>query len=174
MAGDEIVGEQRSYGGSRKSKVVCELQHMGTSRHFPIAPGRVLEAWVCLVAVVLLWAPMWAAAWRANGMACCCSGLPQAREQSKTNHPRPQQATPVEAPIGCQHQGGSEITGCSMSCCHESSPCITTSVIFVLPERATICQPSQAMAAFANFAPTEFVLSFEPPYPPPRTSLFSL
>ncbi len=74
----------------------------------------------------------------------------------------------------CEHHGGTGMTNCAMACCHESNPSLTTAVIFVLPDPASISQPARAMAAPANFAPTEFLQSFEPLSPPPRIALFSL
>ncbi len=72
------------------------------------------------------------------------------------------------------HPGGSGIAYCSMSCCHESSHSFLSAVIFVLPEPAIVSQPAQAMSAPVDFAPMEFVRSFEPLSPPPRASLISL
>jgi len=82
----------------------------------PIAPGK-LGAWVCLVAVVLLWAPMWAAAWPTDGMDCCKNGLCMAHAHSQSNPARPQQAGAKESPMDCAHHGGSGMANCSMSCC---------------------------------------------------------
>jgi hypothetical protein len=61
-----------------------------------------------------------------------------------------------------------------MSCSHESTSSLTTAVIFVLPEPATVSQPNLAMAGPVQFAPMEFAPLFEPPAPPPRASFFSL
>jgi len=117
---------------------------------------------------------MWAAAWQADGMACCDGGMCAAHGHSKPNHSRPQQATHQDSPMDCEHHGGSGTATCSLSCCRESSPSLTSAMIFVLPAPTTVSQPAQAMAAPANFVPAEFVQSFEPLSPPPRLSLFSL
>ncbi len=142
-------------------------------RAIPIAPGK-LGAWVCLVAVVLLWAPMWAAAWPTDGMDCCKNGLCMALAHSQSNPARPQQAGAKESPMDCAHHGGSGMANCSMSCCHERSQILAAPAIFVTPEPATIGQPSEATIAAGTFAPKEFVQSFAPPSPPPRTPLVSL
>src|ERR1700739_243126 len=106
---------------------------MEALRHFPIAPGRKLGAWVCLLATVMLWAPMWAAAWQANSMACCNGTMCLAHGHSKPDHPSPRRATPSETPMDCEHHSGSGLTSCSMSCCQESTHALTAAMIFVLP-----------------------------------------
>jgi hypothetical protein len=142
--------------------------------YVPIATGRKFRVWVCLLAVVMLWAPMEAAAWHANGMACCEGGMCMAHGHSKTNQPMPRGATSGESPVNCEHHGNSGIVDCSMTCGHESSSSVTPGVIFVLPRFAAICEPARTLGAPTSFAPTEFVPSYDPLSPPPRMSHFSL
>ena len=146
---------------------------MRRSPQVPCAPGRMFSAVVCLVAVVLLCGPLWAATWHAGGMTCCNSAMCPIHGHSTLNHARPQRAAPEETPMDCEHHGGSAIANCSMSCSHES-PFLTTAVIFMLPAPVAILQPARAMAAPSNFSPAEFGQSFEPLSPPPRFVLFSL
>jgi hypothetical protein len=145
---------------------------MRRSLQVPCAPGRMFSAVVCLVAVVLLWGPLWASAW--HGMTCCNGGMCPIHGHSTPNQPRPQRTAPEKTPIECEHHGGIGLTNCSMSCSHESSPFLTTAVIFLLPDPVAISQPARAMAAPSNFSPAEFGQSFEPLSPPPRFVLFSL
>lgn len=147
---------------------------MRRSLHVPIAPRRTFGAWVCLVAVVMLWAPMGAATWQANGMACCAGGMCVAHGHSRTNQPKPQETPPRESLTNCAHHGDNEMVNCSMSCGHDSGSSLTTAVIFVLPTPAAISEPTQASAALTNFAPMAFVPSYDPLSPPPRKSHFSL
>lgn len=147
---------------------------MRRSLHVPIAPGRTFEAWVCLVAVVMLWAPMGAAAWQANGMVCCEGGICVAHGHSRTNQPKPQETPPGESLMNCTHHGDSGIVNCSMSCGHNSSSSLATAVIFVLPVPGAISELSQVPEALTSFAPRTFVPSYDPLSPPPRTSHFSL
>ena len=128
---------------------------------------------MCLLAVVLLWAPMEAAAWHAKGMACCEGGMCVAHRHSKTNQPVPREA-PLGAQMNCEHHGNSGMVDCSMTCGHDSSPSVTTAIIFVLPDSAVICEPARTLASPTSFAPTAFVPSYDPLSPPPRTSHFSL
>lgn len=147
---------------------------MRRSLHVPMVPGRMIEAILCLVAVILLWAPLWAATWQVGGMACCNGGMCPVHGHSTPNQPKPQSTKTEETPIDCEHHSGSGVANCSMSCCHQSSPSLTTAAIFVLPDPVGISQPASVMAGSSNFAPTEFSQSFEPLSPPPRIALFSL
>jgi len=143
-------------------------------RHAPIAPGKILGAWVCLAAAVLLWAPMWAAALQSNGLTCCNGSMCAAHGHSKPSQRRPEKTSPSEAPMACDHHGTDGLTDCAMSCSQESTSSLTSAVIFLLPEPASVSEPAVAIAAPAEFAPMEFARLFEPPSPPPRISLFSL
>src|SRR5271165_659102 len=143
---------------------------MKRSLHIPIAPGRKIGAWVCLVAVVLLWAPLGAAAWQAHGMACCDGGMCATHGHSKPNYSQPRQATPTETPLNCGHHGGTGIANCSVSCCQENNPSFTSAVVFLLPAAAIFSQPPPALATSVKFAPTEFVQASKPLSPPPRIS----
>lgn len=135
----------------------------------PFTPGRIFGAWVCLVAVVLLWSPMLAAAWQTGGMACCEGGMCGVHAHVKTNHSRAQH----NQHMNCEHHGGTETADCSMSC-GQGSHSLTSAVIFVLPAPAIFSQPARPIAASSAFVPAEFVRSFEPLSPPPRPSFSSL
>lgn len=141
---------------------------MKPSAHVLIAPGRELGAWVCLVAVALLWAPVWAATWQAGAMACCHDNMCATHRHARTNEQAPQ------TPINCDHHHGNGIPDCSMSCAKETNPPLAAGVIFVLPEPEILSQPSPVLSAATEFVATEFVQSIEPLSPPPRASLFSL
>lgn len=139
-----------------------------TSRIF-LTLQRTFGAWACLLAVVLFWAPFWAAAWQTQGMACCEGGMCAAHAHGKPNQSRPKQ----DSSASCEHQGSGN-PNCSMSCGQESSHSLTSAVIFVLPAPAIISQPALDTVASPSLAPAEFMQSFEPLAPPPRTSLLSL
>jgi hypothetical protein len=147
---------------------------MNPLRHSQVALSKRLTASVCLLAVILVWSPLWAAALEANGMACCAGGMCAAHSHSKANQAQPRQATPEEAPMNCGHHSGNGMTNCAMSCCPETNHSFTASVNFVLPSPTILAAPVIAVNSPAAFAATEFVLTFEPASPPPRTSLLSL
>lgn len=147
---------------------------MNSSRYSAITPFKRFAASVCLLAVILIWSPLWATALEANGMACCAGGMCAAHSHSQPNSARPKQTKSAEAPMDCEHHGGSGMTSCAMSCCPETIHSFTASITFVLPAPSILSAPFQSMAGPVGRASTEFVLTFEPLSPPPRTSLLSL
>lgn len=145
---------------------------MKTKRHFSSAPGRRIAALICLAAIILMWAPAWAMAWQVGGMACCNGGMCPAHGHAGTGQSSTNQTAP--APVNCEHHHGKKLAGCSMSCCHESGQALNSAIAFVMPVPSGIAVPALEMASFMDSAPPEFVPSFKPPAPPPRTSQFSL
>ena len=133
-----------------------------------------MGAWVCLVAVALLWTPLWAMAWQTDGMDCCKGGMCMAHRHSKPEPARPQQNGAKETPMSCEHHGASGMSSCPMSCCPEKGHTLAAPAIFVMPEATAICLPSPTTTAPNNFAAHEFAQFFEPLSPPPRMPLFSL
>ena len=148
---------------------------MRHSLHRPIAPGTKLRACVCLLAVVLLWSPLWAAVWQSHDMACCAGGMCPLHGHADPAAPKPQAAAPAESP-DCQHHGSTQsgTMNCSLSCCQESSAALTAGMIFVLPAATMISYRILATDAPQPISSASFVPSFEPPSPPPRTISLSL
>src|SRR5271169_661864 len=107
---------------------------METLPHFPFAPGRIAGAWVCLIAVLLLWAPMLASAWVAHGMTCCTGSMCAVHGNGKTDSSAKRQAAKEEAPVECAHSRGLGMA-CRMSCCPDQSSSVT-STVYVLPKPA--------------------------------------
>ena len=167
-----VVGKRAPLATGRHYGITCKTCYMKTSRQFPIAPGRTFAAWVCLLAAVLIWTPLWATAWQSGGMACCTGGMCAAHGHAGTGPSQAKRHAPAEVPMDCEHHRGTGIADCSMSCCHGSSHSLTAAVLFVLPAPSGISELTPAMAAITIFAPTDFVQPFEPLSPPPRN--FSL
>jgi len=124
---------------------------------------------VCLLAVFLLWAPAWAAAFQAERMACCSAGMCplHGRAPKKSSHDSDAQKQGQLAT--CEHHGRKSAMDCSMACCHPSDPTVTSAVIFVLPSPLQISSPllsGRAEVAIALRAPS-FV--YDPASPPPRS-----
>jgi len=147
---------------------------MKKMRHDSNALGRKLGACVCLVALMLLWAPAWASALQAAGMGCCdgamcpLHGHAPKKSSSDTNSAK-------DAPMtGCEHHGRKAAMDCSMACCHPSDPVVTGAIVFVLPSLVEISAlivggpPTDTLSAFPN----SFVI--DPASPPPRTLLLNL
>ena len=137
-----------------------------------------MAAWVCLVAAVLLWTPLWAIAFQVSGMGCCTGGLCPARGH-QADQATNQQSAPAETPMDCEHHADSGqnhhgAMKCSMSCCQESSEALMAAAIFIMPETTAISRPTASTAAQIELTATEFIQSIRPPSPPPRPSLFSL
>jgi len=139
----------------------------------PIAQGRILGAWVCLVAVLLLWSPMWAAALHAERMSCCAGGMCMAHSHEKVNSSLTTDSASNESQMNCDH-GGNGMANCSLSCSHESTQAFAAAIVFVVPEPATFHAPLANIGGTSHLAATEFRQSFEPLSPPPRTSIFSI
>ena len=140
----------------------------------PIAQGRMLGTWVSLVAIVLLWSPMWAAALHAERMSCCTGGMCMAHSHEKVNSSLATDSTLNESRMNCDHGGANGMANCSMSCCHESTPSFASALIFVLPESPMLHVPLPNMGVTPNLTASEFRQPFEPLSPPPRTSIFTI
>jgi hypothetical protein len=141
----------------------------------PIAPGRVFAGWVCLLAALLLWTPMWATAWQANAMACCngkqCAAHGHSPDSDKTS--RPTKATDDEPAMQC-HPSGTSLMPCSMACCQSPEHVFAASILFVLPAPATLAAPMQSLPAASGLETPKILTAFAPPSPPPKRTLLSL
>jgi hypothetical protein len=151
---------------------------MSRSFHVPIAPGRKIGAWVCLAAALLLWSPLWAAAWQAKATACCDGGMCAVHGHAKPEPKSQRAAEPSGSPMECEHQSGVKayagMTNCSLTCCHDANPALTAAVVFLLPQQARISQPADSLKLKASSAVMETGLVFDPPSPPPRIPLLSI
>ncbi len=147
--------------------VEFRLHHMSESRRFPIAPGRKTGAWVCLIALMLLWSPVWAAAWQSTRMSCCDGGMCAAQGHTKHIYDS-EPATSRQSPITCEHRGGSDIDQCSMSCCRSESPSLVASIVFVLPPALLLSRSPNFVTSFVPGAKREILPATKPPDRPPR------
>jgi hypothetical protein len=143
-------------------------------RHDFNAPGRRLGACVCLVAVMLLWAPAWASALQAAGVGCCdgamcpLHGHAPKKSSSDTNSAK-------DMPMaGCDHHARTAAMDCTVACCHPKDPVVTGAVVFVLPDAVAISVPffTGPPTPILSYSESSFVL--DPASPPPRPLLLSL
>jgi hypothetical protein len=132
-----------------------------TTRHQN--PWRSFQAIVCLFAVVLLFAPLAAAAWSSYSAACCTSG----QCPIKSHHH--QHSSSSENPMNCGHEMPG-MAACSMSCCHDLDRLAISPGLFLLPAPVTIYAPSILKSPFDLLEPMNFHRSFKPLSPPPRIS----
>jgi hypothetical protein len=144
---------------------ILEAHLMSRSLHAPIAPGRIVGACVCLIAVLLLWTPMWASAWMMRGMACCTGTMCAAHLHTKTN-------APAKSGAECEHSRGAGMAACSMSCCHEEDASLTVNGgAYVLPEAVEIAAPAETVSLAVVVKHEEVMQVFAPPSPPPESSV---
>src|ERR1700741_4387779 len=142
---------------------------MKTLGHVPIAPGRLLGAWVCLVAAMLLWAPAWGAAFLASRMTCCTGTMCSAHGHAETKGAATAQSEAQEhAPMEGTHGSQTGMMTCKMSCCHDQDRPATGAVIFVLPEPMIISSGIEVTPAKIMTKAVAVAHFFEPPSPPPR------
>jgi hypothetical protein len=164
---DEAVPQKAALAKATAGVVEFCSQHMARMREFPIAPGKKLGAWVCLFAAVLLWSPLWAAAWQANAMDCCSGGM--CPIHGHTNH-APQNNTPKQS-TPCDQHPGLGLIQCTMSCCHAVMHSFVAAIVFVLPDSPVssrlLLLPAPRIADSAR----AILPAVAPPDLPPRTLL---
>jgi hypothetical protein len=123
---------------------------------------RSLSASICLLVVVLLYAPLAGAAWTAYQSACCTNGqCPIAAH----HHQRAPVAPANHMDCGHDMPG---MVACAMSCCHESDRSLLASVAFVLPPTMAAATVTAIKSPIELTKPFDFPRSLEPVSPPPR------
>jgi hypothetical protein len=125
---------------------------------------RKFSASICLLVVVLLYAPLAGAAWSSIQSACCMSG--QCSIASHHHHKAP---STHENHMDCGHDMSGMIA-CSMDCCHDSESSLIAAIAFVLPQAVTVAAPEAVKSLIVSAKPHDFPRSLEPLSPPPRFS----
>ncbi|HKW57315.1 MAG TPA: hypothetical protein VJN42_08145 [Candidatus Acidoferrum sp.] len=121
-------------------------------------------AWMCLLAVTLLYAPLGAAALMANGVGCCGGAYCPIREH---HHHKPS-PSPDSQPMDCGHDMGA-MTACSMSCGENSGRPAVIPGVFVLPPAATVPSAGQVIRPVQVIHSSEIPQGTKPLSPPPRS-----
>jgi hypothetical protein len=119
---------------------------------------RLLAAWMCLLAVAMLFAPLAGAAWMVRAMSCCTGdhcAIPQHHHRATVD-------------ADCDHGSGGGLTNCSMACCQDQDRPFATAMTFVLPPLAVSSAPMSITRATAALRSTEIPRSIRPLLPPPR------
>lgn len=124
---------------------------------------RSFVAIVCLVAVVLLYAPFGVAAWALHTGKCCTADA----QCPIHGHHHTQKPTSPEHAMDCGHDM-SAMAQCNMSCCQNVDRLAIAPVIFVLPVSITVSDAAISESLTALSAPQDSVNSLEPLSPPPR------
>jgi hypothetical protein len=126
---------------------------------------QLAAAWVCLLAVALLYAPLAGAALLANGVNCCAGGVCPIPEH---HHHKQQQAAAKEAaPMDCGHEMGG-MRSCSMSCCKDPSRPALIPGAFVVPELSFAPAAGEVLHAVQLASSLEISRFVKPLSPPPR------
>jgi hypothetical protein len=152
MARHDIVSEA-------EHRAAGHMQTVRQNRH------RFIAASICLLAVVLLYAPLAGAAWSSYQSSCCMSG--QCKVPAHHHHKAP--AAPAN-PMDCDHDGHdmSGMMACAMSCCHDSERSLVTSIAFLLPPALAAAVPLAVTSSVELAKSVNFLRSIEPLSPPPR------
>jgi hypothetical protein len=117
---------------------------------------------ICLLVVVLLYAPLAGAAWSSYQSACCTSD--QCPIPEHHHHKSP--VAPADH-MDCGHDMAG-MMACSMSCCHDSDRSAVTSIAFVLPPLMAIPSSAITKSPVQLAGPLDLARSIEPLSPPPR------
>src|SRR5690242_413324 len=128
---------------------------------------RSITAGFCLLAVILLYAPLAGAAWSSYQMACCASG--QCKIPAHHHHKIP--VAPANH-MDCGHDMGG-IMECTMSCCPDSGNSFVASITFVLPSPMVAATVTATTSPIELAKPLDFLRSIEPLSPPPRVILLA-
>src|SRR5260221_8636684 len=154
--------------------VFLEFGKMNRMRHDSNAPGRRSRACLCLVAVMLLWAPAWGAVLRAAGLGCCDGAMCPLHGHGPKKSSRCTNSAENMPIAGCDHHARTTAMDCAVGCCHPKSPAVTGAIGFVLPSPVALSAPLLiSPQAPIPFSP-ESSFVFDPTSPPPRTLLLSL
>jgi hypothetical protein len=172
MRVDILISWQFEFTGAAWWGILL-ARKMKRMRHDSNAPGRRLGACVCLVAVMLLLAPAWAAALQAAGMVCCDGAMcPLHGHASKksSNETSPAKSAPM---AGCEHRARKAAMDCSVACCHPKDPVVTGAVVFVVPGVMAISAPLVLGRPVRPLVSSANSFVFDPASPPPRTILLN-
>jgi len=118
----------------------------------------------CLLAVVLLYAPLAAASWSSYKASCCTSDQCPIKEHHHQKAP-----APPEKQMNCGHEMAG-LSACTMSCCRNQDRPAITPAAFVLPPPVIVPALAPFASAFEFAKPLDSLLSVAPPSPPPRLS----
>lgn len=138
------------------------------SNRMVIAPvakrPQLLSACFCLLATVLLFAPLAGAAWSAHAAACCTGNHCPIPEHHHSKTP--------QDPTDCAHQMD-DVTACSIRCCQNADHPLLASMVFVLPLAGSWVGPEHVTAAAPARQLNVFPRSIEVLAPPPRQSIIT-
>jgi hypothetical protein len=132
--------------------------------------SRRVSAWISMLAILLIYAPVTTATLMAVTGACCTG------DQCPIHgNLHPAKESPAQqrdnSPMDCDHHGhaANKMQTCSMSCCHTvEQPAIHAHIFLLTP---VSLQSSLVLVSSASFVPTTIEVSpaFAPLAPPPKS-----
>ena len=134
--------------------------------------ARRLRGVACLLAMTLVWTPLWAAAWtgasNCSGMMCMAKGHDKAMAML-TEPPSERAAEASEgASMHCEHESRSSVTKCSISCCHTESRAFVAAMTFDLPADVLLSRSLQLADSLSVRSESALFSTIAPPDHPPR------
>ena len=155
--------------GFRVRALFCDCNPMKANRRHCNAPGKNFGTCLCLLAVVLLWAPAWVAALQASKMACCTAGMCPLDGHVPKKSSGEEDGRRHTQTIDCSQHQRQAAMDCNAACCHTADPTVTGAVVFVLPAVMRITVPLFSGKAALSALPRADSLIYSPPSPPPRS-----
>ena len=126
--------------------------------------ARRTAAAICLIAVLLFYAPYAGAAWYTTQHLCCANGLCEVH-----GHKHEMAKSADEMPMDCGH-GLSQISGCKMSCCKTAEQVAVGSQAFVMPRFQIAVELRAGDPQIPQSKPQMISRYDKPQSPPPRFS----
>jgi len=139
-----------------------------------LSKKEVKKRWMalcCLVAVLMLWGPVWASAMTSAGMGCCDSGMCLTGGHAAGKHSTPGQKpheSKTSMPSDCGHEGKRAAVGCSMNCCHTEQSAVVPPVVFLLATSVNALLDRTFEPATAILQAPDYRLILDIVSPPPR------
>jgi hypothetical protein len=134
---------------------------------------RLVGAWLCLVAVALLWMPVMAAAWSAHVMACCDGKMCTAQGHQHIQQTQ-KPSNNARTPMNCGHAKGKpqsdSMMNCAISCCQQQEQFTSAGVVYVLPVAAAQNVFLAAERSFLIADAKQMIVRCGPLSPPPRSN----
>jgi hypothetical protein len=125
---------------------------------------RKFGGYLCLLGVMLIYAPQGLLAWWTGTGACCKSSYCPIPEHHRLSKPP---ASTEHDGMECQHSTPG-FRACTMSCCHEKENALMAPVTFLLEQSAELHKTTLVSRLSLAGSSKNSVQSFEPLSPPPR------
>jgi hypothetical protein len=131
---------------------------------------RTTAACICLLALMLIYAPITTATLMTVTGACCSGDYCPIHGNHHRNQEPPAQ-TGENSPMDCDHVGhsASKVSTCSLSCCHDAQSSVAAAHIFLLAPMTLSIALAPLFSASAAPWTSSKSLAFAPPAPPPKS-----